>query len=355
MALVLIAGWQADSLPWWLGVPTGPHAVGFRSYSISRAAAGGDRSIQVALWYPAAGPAGRRLRLGELAALDAATDPDRPAGAVTPLQWLAAGATGTDSLAPPFEAALGAPLRSIAGARTAPGRWPAVVWGSRHGTPTAQAPLSELLASHGHVVLAAWSPDAPLTFPWENRPASEKAATIAAQVGDLLAAIASAEAQLDTTRVTLIAWSYGGRTAAELAKRLTGISSMVSLDANVAPDDPDAPFALGAPFLWLVGRDTTRRGVERRFGPDSRTTIGRLPAITHGNFNSLEGYLPGLLAVDRVPRWSTPGPIAVQGYRALMRIVLTWVTAATAGRPVSPADLAAAAGNVAIEVRTAGK
>jgi hypothetical protein len=212
----------------------------------------------------------------------------------------------------------------------APGTHPLVVWGVRHGTVLAQARLSEQLAGHGHVVIAAWPADTGRVNLWDNASVERKRATIDADTRALERAVGAAAERwnADTLRLTLLAWSYGGQSAARLSTR-KAVQGIVSLDANVvAASAAERDAALGTPVLAIVGRDTSRRGWSRA-EPLAQSVAGlRLPDLAHGNFNALEGYYPGVLNLRTVQRWSSAGPTAVSGYEALSNIVaqtvLSW-------------------------------
>ena len=80
--------------------------------------------------------------------------------------------------------------------------------------------MAETMASHGMVVATVWSSDPPLAFLWEDRPAADKLATIEAQTNDLQHALTMlrSETFVDAASVVVLSWSYGGQTAARLAR-----------------------------------------------------------------------------------------------------------------------------------------
>jgi hypothetical protein len=46
------------------------------------------------------------------------------------------------------------------------------------------------------------------------------------------------------------------------------------------------------------------------------------PHLAHGSFNFLEGFLPSLVGIRQVQRWSRAGPEGIAGYEAIGRILL---------------------------------
>jgi hypothetical protein len=52
-----------------------------------------------------------------------------------------------------------------------------------------------------------------------------------------------------------------------------------------------------------------------------------LKKLAHGNFNVMEGMIPGILNTDRVQSWSKGGEIAQIGYEAICEITLSFLNA----------------------------
>ena len=120
--------------------------------------------------------------------------------------------------------------------------------------------------------------------------------------------------------VVILSWSYGGQTAARLQEREPAVRAVVGLDANVLPA-PEEQVEYRRPLLYIVGQDTTRRRFEELSQLGVPWLAVRLPELAHGNFNALEGYLPGLYEADTVFAWSRGGEVARVGYRVLVQIV----------------------------------
>jgi dienelactone hydrolase len=340
----------------------GGHHVGFRSESILRMGPEGERTLTLSVWYPAdADPADETVRVrdyfrgvlqeGQLAEAEGLAE--APA--------FAAAMTGSIDALSPDAARTGLDARGLArrGAVPAAGTFPIALWSSRHATLLAQAPLSEILASHGFVVATVWSSDPPLTFLWDDAAAEAKLATIEAHTGDLEQALMELRRDQGTDADTVVlAWSYGGQTAARLQERDPRVVGVIGLDANILPARPEESLQLRRPLVFLVGRDTANRGVDRLASLTAPWTSVRFPGLAHGSFNALEGYLPAVLGTSTTFAWSQSGPAARDGYRALARVATTAALALASNDPDSLSALGArlqdAAGAVPVEVSRGG-
>ncbi len=304
----------------------GPYAIGFKSQSIERPGPEGPREFTYSMWYPAEAN-NRNLPVMQVADYFQITLEEEQLLETVGLaeeRAFAAAMTG-DSTALSFASArsgLDAPVAAHTGALPASGPFPIVLWSTRHATVLAQAPLAEVLASHGFVVATTWSSAPPLAFIWEDRSAAEKLATIEVQTDDLSRTLEELrnDAFVDGEKVVVLAWSYGGQSAARLQERDPSVRGIVSLDANVLPSRPEESFEPVHPLVNLVGRDTSGRGYEHLRALSTPWISFRFPELEHGNFNALEGYLPGSLGANSVYSWSRGGPIARAGYRSIVRI-----------------------------------
>ena len=313
-------------IAWGPGLETGIYPVGFRTLEITRDATdGSSRSLTLSIWYPAApNDRGSRVTLEDLfrIVLDEGQLTETDDLSIEPA--LAAAMTGvsTSLSIDQSRTVLDAPTLARRDAAPAEGRFPLALWSVRHATALAQAPLAEVLASHGSVVATVWSSDPPLAFVWEDRPEADKLATIEAHTRDLQYALGvlQADPTVDGERVVILSWSYGGQTAARLQEREPAVRAVVGLDANVLPA-PEEQVEYRRPLLYIVGQDTTRRRFEELSQLGVPWLAVRLPELAHGNFNALEGYLPGLYEADTVFAWSRGGEVARVGYRVLVQIV----------------------------------
>jgi len=330
---------QAPETPWGDVLDVGPHAVGFAQETLSRAAADGStRTLTLSVWYPAIPGTGRPATIGDL--FDIVVDEEQlvETNGLPRSRGLAAAMTGDAGAlsVDVAERALETPVFARFGARPAVGSFKLALWSSRHATVLAQAPLAETLASHGFVVATVWSSDPPLAFMWEDLPESDKLATIEAQTGDLqhvLAALRRRE-NVDATGTLVFAWSYGGQTAARLQERASGIAGVIGIDSGILPAQAEERLDLRVPLIWFLGSQAGGPSLEGAVGLSAPVVVIQLPTLPHGNFNALEGFLPGLLGAETAYTWALVGPIAIDGYAALVRMSVAAATVLTDADPL---------------------
>ena len=129
---------------------------------------------------------------------------------------------------------------------------------------------------------------------------------------------------------------------------------VIGLDANVVPARPEESLDLRRPLVYMVGRSTSGRGFERLQRLAAPWVAIRFPELAHGTFNALEGYLPARLGADTAYAWSQVGPIAREGYSALVRVTAAAARALVSDDPSALSELApsapGAAGAVPVEV-----
>ncbi len=352
---------DGDRLPWEGDFSLGPHPVGFRTATLNRTTPAGPREVALSVWYPAeADSGGRGLRVADYFRLVLSEGQLSETSDLAEEPAFVAAMTGTADALSPDRARIGldAPVLARADAAPGPGPYPIVLWSSRHATVLAQAPLAEVLASHGFIVATAWSSDPPIAFIWEERSTEEKLATIQTQTEDLQQTLEELrrDPTADGDNVLVLAWSYGGQTAARLQEREAGVRGIVAMDANVVPARPEESLQLMHPLVYLVGRDTSGRGLDRLQRLDEPWAALGFTELAHGNFNALEGYLPAVLGTDTVYAWSLGGRVAKDGYRALVQVVASAVREMTREVPPTMSDMAAlledAAAGTPIEVLT---
>jgi dienelactone hydrolase len=239
------------------GIPTGPHAVGFRVLghldATRRLAGAGPRPVQISVWYPAAldeTRAALRYRDYVLVAAEEKTlaPPADPAAALAGYtaflsrQGLAAGA---------IQSWLDAPLAARRDASPARGRFPVVLIAPGNGGAVPdQAVLGEMLASHGFVVATTPSPIR-LGVPMESD--ADVLPMARDEARDLAVALEAMRSlsDVDASRVGLVGYSFGAR-AALLSTGLPGVRALVSLDGGIG-----AATAKG----WLPAAALDRRAV----------------------------------------------------------------------------------------------
>jgi hypothetical protein len=191
----------------WGELRAGPNAVGLR-----RDTTGG---LVLTIWYPALASArsSPRVTLEDYARL---------------AQAKIEGSRSARASQVAFEARRGgAPAR---------GRFPMVLWSGRYDVELAQSVTSELLASHGFVVATVRSIGAQVPPPFQA--SSEPAA----RAGIADSALAQLESGLelakllpfaDSSRIALLAWSYGGEMATRLERTHPEIDGNARLRCRV--------------------------------------------------------------------------------------------------------------------------
>ena len=340
-----------SELPLYGALKPGPHPVGFRVVPALAATAGpgeAPRLLEIALWYPAAGPADEPMQYGEYLALspdlrEKSTGPAEGSVPATDLQkTLSVAVTGAaDGLDRALAMRLlAAPMLARRDASAASGPFPLVLWGSRYGTTAAQAVMSEWLASQGFVVAFGRPRDARWKMPFELEALAAKAEELDLQVRDLRGALLTLQdrSEVDPARCFLITWSYAGESAFGLQRSNPRLRGVIAMSTNVLDQWVYAPSeAIGAisdgpldvPILLVVD-EKNREGASRPVP----AALAALPAgsgrlvfsnLKHGNFNLVEGMVPGLFAVSRVQPWSRGGEEAALGYAAVTRLVGAWM------------------------------
>ena len=343
----------SENLPLFGDLTPGSHSVGFRVASALASPAGpgeGPRVLEIALWYPSLRNADEPMRFGEYLGIspdlrEKSVGAPGGQGSAAPTDLaatLAVAITGDPTgLSPELtQKILTAPMLARRDAAQAPGRFPLVVWGSRYGTAAAQAVMCEWLASRGFVVAFGRPRDARWKMPFELPTPGEKAAELDQQVRDLRGALQAVRERggVDAESTFLVTWSYAGEAVFGLQRSDPRIRGVVAMSTNLldrwayAPPEAVSAIAEGpldVPVL-LVDEARSSSG-EARTAPPSLAALppgsARLvfPTLAHGNFNLLEGMVPGIYGLTRVQRWSKGGPEARTGYEAITRLVEIWM------------------------------
>ncbi len=302
--LLALAALATDASPrLWGDLEPGPHKVGFRVLAAESApgsAGWQPRAVEVAVWYPALRSAkSAALTFGDYFALA----PDLQKRSPT----LAVAVTGDEAgISEELEKAiLNSPMFAQRDASPASRSFPVVLWSARYGTLAAQSVMSEYLASHGYVVAAVRPKDAEEKLPFELKTPEEKLEELDAQDDDLRGALRAVRVMpiADDIRAAIIAWSYAGESAWRNGQSDAGIELIIGLDTNVH-----------ANWVYHPGPSTApMRGSFVKLDKETPALNG--PA--HGNFNALEGMIPGVFGIERVQRWSRGGPAAKNVYETL--------------------------------------
>jgi len=226
----------------WGGLEPGPYDVGFRVLSlVDPTRAYGKRvarPMQVSLWYPVAGNTARSAQSLPFA--------DYVTLYVTPV---AQQGPGTESRTEALERyrrewfpkepqsnvtrLLTTPTFAQRDAPPAKGPFPLVVYAPGYGAiPLTHTPTAEYLASHGYVVaLSPSQGDSPAGMTFDVAGQEQQIRDIEFTIGAL-----RNRPNIDSSRIALIGFSFGGGSAVVAAMRNPDIRAVISLDGTVAFD-----------------------------------------------------------------------------------------------------------------------
>jgi dienelactone hydrolase len=223
------------------------------------------RPIQTLIWYPAAS-AGHPMRYEDYLEL-AVSEEDFHLDAVQRRQRTDAllrqyNLLGTDAAA--AERIRNEPVGATRDASPAAGRFPVVIYAASDSSSAFENDsLCEYLASHGYIVIASPSRGAHGSYMTDGRIPHDLENT-RAQAADISFLIGYAQSlpQADTTRVGVVAYSWGGMASMFAAIADSRILALVDLDGSVryfpkllsaAPDI--TPGRLTAPLLFFADRE----------------------------------------------------------------------------------------------------
>jgi len=245
---------------------------------------------------------------------------------------------------------LGAPMAAALDAPEVDGLFPLVVWAQRHETTSAQSVLSEYLASHGYRVVVARFNGARLAYPWELRTDDERRQTFAAHLSHLDVAVRSIQASAGATPVAVLTWSYAAEMAAALQSTHDNVTMVIGLSSNplaeagvyhaegvlsrIPVEELSANYVV---MTEAVGADGTARTAPAVLAQlPAWSAFVRFNGLSHGNFNVLEGMIPGVYGIQEVQPWSRGGPVARSGYEAIARYVLGFLDFGVGLGPAQP-------------------
>ena len=215
--------------------------VGFRvmagSYVPASAANSEARPLQISVWYPASPGKGKRMTYRDYVALNASElDPEKPAGksggeeAVEEFRSFLASAK---ILRSDITRMLSTPMKAIANAPAAKGRFPLVLISQGNGQSAHdQAFLAEALAARGYI--AATVPSATrISGPMKGE--EEIAAKATEQAEDLSHAAEQVKtrAELSEEGLAVVGHSFGARAALLFAMSNPSVRALVSLDGGI--------------------------------------------------------------------------------------------------------------------------
>ena len=312
--LLILLAWLLGAAPTaaaapqaWVGLPPGPHAVGYRgnwemdssrtyfpeaTFEGRRLEGDRRRPVAVRIWYPAQRTAARPLTYGDYRNLPAAT----PRLRALAQDWDAANKGIHDYAVRKFTGSpemlarlFASRMLAVKDAPPLPGRFPVVVYAGGANFSLDENPvLWEHLASHGYVVVTVPT-QGPRTVNF-----SADAPGLEVLTRDLECALGLAR-QLpfaDQDRIAATGFSFGGLAALLAASRNTDIDAVVGFDSSITSTSYSRP--LLANPTWAVGRVAMPLLEFHAAGPNLTRSV--LDELRYADRRSFE--LPGLDHVD---------------------------------------------------------
>jgi dienelactone hydrolase len=342
-----------------LGLPPGPHEVGFRVWNhrdaTRRAADGSLRPVQVSVWYPAmrltrlTAPTLRYRDYVRVSTRERTLVPPTPEGENEALGRYRAFLAGTGVPAAGIEAWLDAPMLARADTPAEEGRFPVVlVAQGMGGAVQDQAALGEALASHGYVVATTPSP---VRLGARMEGDADVPGFAEEQARDLDAALSvlAARALADTTRAGVVGYSFGARPALLLAGRRPRLRALVSLDGGIgsaaakgwlAPRALDRA-SLRTPILHVYEEEDPEVRPDFDLLASLRSaprTLARVDGLRHLDFITYG------LATATLSGLGGPDERRASAWRAVVDLTRAFLDAHVSGRPEAWEKAAGAGG-----------
>lgn len=331
----------------WGDLQPGDFGVGFRTeyFEVANEADTSDRfgrTLEAMLWYPIKQDpiASQSVGFEDYAArLHQFRD---GYNSIEMTEWLSVAVTGNPHTLSEQNAAavLRARMAAIADAPIADGNFPLVLWTMRHETQVAQSVLSEYLASHGFVVAFVRYRDTPLPLPWTIGSPEEKRQVFFQALRDLDFGLdeIGKHRNVDASRVAILNWSYAAEASSRLQMNNANVRIVIGLSSNPLSSagvflGPQAGVGLkiehlSVPYVIMserIGSDGSERAVPEILESLPAAYYLRYEDLSHGNFNVLEGMIPGVLGIDDVQPWSKGGSMARLGYESISRNTLHYL------------------------------
>ncbi|MCB0632640.1 MAG: hypothetical protein KDD15_23040 [Lewinella sp.] len=286
------------------------------------------------MWYPSL-EGGRKLSFAEY--LDYKNELKKP----ELLNKLSLGIGGSDAVFPEdsLELLLNAKMQAVEDAEAKNGAFPLLVWSMRYGTVAYQNMLSEFLAGHGYIV--AFPEAVPNgAYPWQLGSPAEKKAALVQELSDINKSIDYLKRlqNVNPTKIGLLSWSYAGESAMLTQMNnpdidvVVGLSSIGFSNGVYLGDELAGEIdieKINVPYLMLFeqvapnGRTRTLPDLFDALHADSRYVSFR--EMAHGNFNVVEGMVPGVLRTDKVQPWSTGGELAQIAYETICNLTVLFL------------------------------
>ncbi len=300
------------------------------------------RPVEVVLWYPAVATRGQKhLQFRDY--LHLLPQFRETPGAGSLYEWLSVGISGDadDVERETLDLILDSAMGASQDAAPSSGAFPLVLWTMRHETMVAQSVLCEYLASHGYVVAAARYAGPALPMPWALETEEEKQATFLTHLQDLDFVLGRLEQEpsVDAGRVAVLTWSYAAELAPRVQMRHANVRLVVGLSSNPLSTAGVYQGAGAASYLDAAQLRVPYVIMTERLGPNGQERVApailtelpsesylvRFADLAHGNFNALEGMIPGVFGIAQVQPWSTGGAVAQLGYESISRCVLSFL------------------------------
>lgn len=314
----------------------GIHEVGIKQLAFVDYLTEEPRKIQISLWYPAK-ENGIKLKFSDY--MDYKNELNRS----DLLQELSVGIAGMKKLFPidSLELILNATMKASENTEEIDDKAPLLIWSSRYGTVEYQCVISEYLASHGYVV--AFAEDLPNSpFPWQLPTKVEKENVLNLHVSDINSSIRFLKQRknIDETRIGIISWSYAGESAilSQMSNPdldlVIGLSSIgfsrglylgMELTMKIDLEKLSVPYLILSEKIGTNGMTRTPPAIFDSMHPNSRYVS--FQRLAHGNFNGIEGMIPGVLRTNKVQGWSKGGEIAQIGFETICEITLSFIDA----------------------------
>ncbi|WP_420603272.1 hypothetical protein [Flagellimonas sp.] len=316
------------------GLHMGAHNVGTIVDSLKYTTDETNRKLHVHIWYPAKAD-GDKLTLANY------LDPQGNLGHQELLENLSIGISGTPNAFPKdsLELLLNFKMKASKNAVAKNERFPLLVWSMRYGTVSSQSLISEYLASHGYVVAYVEDhPNAP--FPWQLPSAEEKESALNQQVEDVNHAIDHLKKQpnINSNSIGMLTWSYAGESAIMTQMNNADIDLVVGLSSigfsygiylgselpkKISVGQLQVPYLILSEKIGTNGKKRTPPEIFDQMHPGSRYVSFK--KLSHGNFNAMEGMLPGILNTNKVQSWSKGGQLAKLGYETICKTALSFI------------------------------
>lgn len=332
----------------WGNLSPGSHGVGFtvKTFSdesrknIDQSRTG--RLIELMIWYPVGRTSvEQKLTFRDYVSLLAVFRNGFTKSEIH--NWLATSITGkstgigTDKLAE----ILRSEMHAVEDAKMIGGQFPLVLWTMRHETTAAQSVLCEYLASHGYVIAVARNAGDPLPYPWAIKTPEKKIEVFKTHFEDLNFALKtlSTEKNVDSSKVTIINWSYAAELSPLMQIQNSNVGLVIGLSsnplssfglyqgasaaANLKTDKLNVPYVIMTEHIGPNGKVRTLPPILKKLSKESYFVS--FPKLAHGNFNTLEGMIPGVFEIENVQPWSKGGKTAKMGYEVISRQTLIFL------------------------------